>query len=164
MIQDFLDRLYATLPVVHRPNFLADFKAKREESDSSFLALLIGMVALVAATSARKFDSYGLQTTPLPFQSRTAMVSHCFREISKLNKGDDLFVPSYNDWAAWLLIGSALYQLKSLDRDEFQNSSKAFMELSRYQRFHDIRTYEGLDCIQTQLRKKAFWQMFIIYV
>lgn len=164
VVKDFLDDLHVTLPVVHRPTFFADFAARREESDRSFLALVIGMVAVAVATSARRFNSYRSGATPIPFQSRTAMVSHCFRKICDLTEVDEFDAKSYNNWAALLLIGSAQFQLKNLHSDELRHASKRFWELTRFHRFHDPTTYTQLDCIETQLRKKAFWQTFISYV
>ena len=38
------------------------------------------------------------------------------------------------------------------------------MQLARLLDFHKIESYNGLDCIQTQLRKKGFWLMFYGYM
>ncbi|KAJ5737711.1 uncharacterized protein N7483_002836 [Penicillium malachiteum] len=135
IMNDYLDYVYPMVPVVHRPSFK---KALCEEQDEGFSALTVSIASLVVATMAGRFQTYRNHNTPLRFSSRKEMK----------------FAISYLFYAAFLQLGDHNWS-RMLSVEAFQ--------LARLLNLHRISEYRGLNCIETQLRKKGFWLVFYSY-
>lgn len=159
MMDDYLEFIYPLIPVVHRPTFRNDLKRNRDLSDSDFLALIICLCAVTVGLLPRRFHQY---RPSLRFSTRTEMVNCCHGICQRLRG------PSYFDeinlqkWAASYLLNISFFQIGQ------QNLSRMVeveaMQLARLLNIHRVMEYDGLNCIETQLRKKAFWLMFYGYV
>ncbi|KAJ5993224.1 beta-glucosidase [Penicillium sp. IBT 35674x] len=160
MMQDYLTYLYPLVPIVHRPSFK---KALQEEQqDEVFAALTVMIAALVVATMPARFQAYQAHDPPLRFSSRKEMVHFCYQKVMALRK------PSYYDhlnfqkFAISYLLFAAFLQLGDHNWGRMM-SAEAF-QLARLLNLHSIGEYQGLNCIETQLRKKGFWLLFYCHV
>ncbi|OKO98835.1 hypothetical protein PENSUB_8752 [Penicillium subrubescens] len=162
IMQDYLDYIYPMVPVVHRPSFLKALEEDQDCEDEGFLALTLSIAALVVATMANRFRTYQSHTPPLRFSSRKEMVHFCYQKILALRTAsyyDELnfqkFAISYIYFAAFLQLG---------DHNWSRMVSVEAMQIARLLNLHRISEYDGLNCIETQLRKKGFWLVFYCYV
>lgn len=163
IIQDFLDIIYPTVPLVHRPTFVADLKNERERFDPSFLNLLIAMCATVVAIVASRFHHYCSSTTRLRFQTRAEMVLFCSEMIQRSQKVDYFDEPTHTKWATSYLIGLCYFHVGFAESSVLMRNAEQ-IQLARILRFHEPETYKGLNCIEVQLKKKAFWLTFFGHV
>lgn len=162
IMQDYLDCLYPMVPVVHRPSFLEALQEDRDCEDEGFLSLTISIAALAVATMANKFRMYQSHSPPLRFSTRKEMIHFCYQKILALRTSsyfDELnfqkFAISYLYFAAFLQLG---------DHNWSRMLSVEAMQIARLLNLHRISEYEGLNCIETQLRKKGFWLVFYCFV
>lgn len=163
IIYDFLDIIYPTVPLVHRPTFIADLKNERDRFDPSFLDLLVAMCATVVAIVASRFHHYCSSATPLRFQTRAEMVSFCFEMIHVSRKADYFDEPTHTKWATSYLLSLSYYHVGFAESSILMRIAE-HVQIARILRFHDLETYKGINCIEVQLKKKAFWLCFFFYV
>lgn len=162
ILEDYLELLYPSIPIVHRPTFHHDFSQGRDLSDDDFLGLTIAICAVLIATMPRKFQEYQSGHTPLQFQTRTEMVHRC-REITvSLQDSNHYDVISLNKWAIPYLLSIAYFQIGQHNRARMLEVEA--IQLARLLELHNPSSHVGLSCIETQLRKKAFWLMFYTFV
>lgn len=162
MLNDYLDLLYPLIPVVHRPSFRRDLECHRDSYDNDFLGVIVALCAVLIATIPRKFEEYHTYEDSLRFNSRTEMVNFCW-EINQSTRKPDYFDQiGHRKWAI-----SYLFYLSYLQIGQ-HNRSRMFeveaMQIARLLDLHFIPSYNGLNCIEKQLRKKAFWLMIYGYV
>lgn len=162
MMQDYLELLYPLLPVVHRPTFIKDLKNDRDMYDKVFLALVVALSAALVGTIPRKFHEYQGWTKPLRFTTRKQMVDFCYELIYSLRGADYFDEPTHEKWAATYLLKVATYQLGRSNRAPMLLAEAS--QISRLMRYDDPTSYEGLSCIEVQLRKKAFWMTLYPFV
>ncbi|KAJ5672234.1 hypothetical protein N7507_001361 [Penicillium longicatenatum] len=160
IMQDYLTYLYPMVPIVHRPSFK---KALQEEHyDEGFSALTATIAALVVATMPGRFQAYQAHDPPLRFSSRKEMVHFCYQKAMALRR------PSYYDhlnfqkFSISYLLFAAFLQLG--DHNWGRMVSVEAFQLARLLNLHSISEYRGLNCIETQLRKKGFWLLFYSHV
>ncbi|KAL2063233.1 hypothetical protein VTL71DRAFT_5038 [Oculimacula yallundae] len=135
---------------------------RKDLYDKDFLALVLSICAATVGTMPRKFNEYRNATSPLRFQSRTEMINYCY-DMSWGLRGSDYFDEiSFNKWASSYFMQIAFFQIGQHNRQRMVEVEA--MQLARLLDLHKISSYDGLDCIQTQLRKKGFWLMFYGYV
>ncbi|KAF4958815.1 hypothetical protein FGADI_2159 [Fusarium gaditjirri] len=130
ILTDYVTYVYPLIPVIHRPTFELDLNTNRDMHDADFLALIISLCAVTVSLLPTRFQTYRSFSSPLPFQTRTETVDHCY----KLNQG-------FRD-------------TRYFDTVSHQKWAKA----------QHLSSYTGLNAIEVQLRKKAFWLMFYGYV
>ncbi|KAH6715720.1 hypothetical protein BKA61DRAFT_478470 [Leptodontidium sp. MPI-SDFR-AT-0119] len=162
ILEDYLELLYPSIPVVHRPSFHRDVSKGRDLSDNDFLGLTISICAVLIATMPRKFQEYQLSQTPLTFQTRTDMVHRCREIITSLQEPDHYDVISLNKWAIPYLLSVAYFQIGQYNRARMLEVEA--VQLARLLELHNPLSHIGLSCIETQLRKKAFWLTFYTFV
>lgn len=162
MLGDYLRYLYPSIPVVHRPSFRRDALQDRDMFDNNFLGLTIAICAVLVATMPRKFKEYRSCLTPLRFQTRTEMVHYC-RELVLGLQGPAYYDEiSLNKWAVPYLLAIACFHVGQHNRGRMLEVES--MQLARLLELHNISSHVGLNSIEVQLRKRAFWLMFYTYV
>jgi hypothetical protein len=109
-----------------------------------------------------RFKEYKTCATPLRFRTRTEMIRFCYDRAHRLRGYDHFEHVNYNKWAASYLIGIALFQIGEPNQARMLEVES--MQLARLLGLHQISDYIGLNCIEAQLRRKAFWLMFYGYV
>lgn len=162
ILSDYLEHLYPLIPVVHRPTFHRDLCENRDLYDDDFFGLILSLSAVTVGTMPNRFKEYKACATPLRFRTRTEMIRYCHDRVHCL-RGHDFFENiNYNKWAASYLLGIALFQIG--EHNQARMIEVESMQLARLLGLHQISEYAGLNCIEAQLRKKAFWLMFYGYV
>ncbi|KAJ5767217.1 uncharacterized protein N7511_004833 [Penicillium nucicola] len=144
-MQDYLDYIYPMVPVVHRPSFR---KALREDQDSendSCFALMVSIAALVVATMPSRFQAYQSEILSSRFSSRKEFVHFCYAKCVGMRTS------SYFDELGFQKFAVSMLSVEA-------------MQIARLLNLHRISEYEGLNLIETQLRKKGFWLMFYSFV
>ena len=161
-MEDYLDHLYPVIPVVHRPSFRHSLHQNRDLHDKQFLGLLLALCATTVGILPSKFEEYRSAPVRIKFQTRTEMIDCCYA-ISIQLRGPRYFDEiSYSKWAASYLLALAFFQIGELNRARMIEVES--MQFARLLELHRISAYSGLNCIETQMRKKAFWLMFYGYV
>ncbi|PVH72284.1 hypothetical protein DL98DRAFT_610980 [Cadophora sp. DSE1049] len=154
--------LYPSIPIFHRPSFQRGLSEGRDLSDNDFLGLTIALCAVLISTMPRKFQEYQTARTPLRFQTRTEMVHRCREMIMSLQDSNHYDVISLNKWAIPYLLSVAYFQMGQHNRARMLEVEA--IQLARLLELHNPMSHVGLSCIETQLRKKAFWLMFYTFV
>lgn len=162
ILEDYVELLYPSIPIFHRPSFQRDLSEGRDLSDNDFLGLTIALCAVLISTMPRKFQEYKTARTPLQFQTRTEMVHRCREMITSLQDSNHYDVISLNKWAIPYLLSVAYFQMGQHNRARMLEVEA--IQLARLLKLHNPLSHVGLSCIETQLRKKAFWLMFYTFV
>lgn len=162
ILHDYLDIVYPLIPVVHKPLFLKDLSQAKDRFDPDFLGLAVALCATTVGLLPRKFHEYRSSNTPLAFQTRTEMIDRCYDMLLGLRGPDYFDKINQQKWAVSYLMCVAFFQIGQLNRARMIEVEA--MQLARLLEFHRIQSYDGLNCIEMQLRKKAFWLMFYGYV
>lgn len=161
-MKDYLDHLYPLIPIVHRPSFRADLDNGKDLYDNDFQGLVLSICAATMGTLPRKFNEYRSSDTPLRFKTRTEMINKCYDLYLGLRGPDYFDEINFNKWASSYFMQIAFFQIGQHNRQRMIEVEA--MQLARLLDLHKISSYDGLDCIQTQLRKKGFWLMFYGYM
>jgi hypothetical protein len=162
MLDDYLEFLYPLIPVVHRPSFRQDLRQNRDVYDKDFLGLILSLCAATVGTMPRRFRAYRSFQTPIQFQTRTEMIRYCYDLSSELRGPDYFDRINLQKWATSYMMTISFFQIGEHNRSRMVEVES--MQFARLLDLHRISGYDGLNCIETQLRKKAFWLMFYGYV
>lgn len=157
-MSDYLNIMYPVVPVVHRPSLRRDLAAGRDACDSDFFLLLVGICAVTLALCSSRFEQYRLLDPTLPFQTPEAMINHCY-DLLVCHRGASYYDQvSHQEWAVSYCFVTAFFQIGHHNRSRMLEIES--MQLARLLELHRASTYEGLDLIEAQLRRKAFWLIF----
>lgn len=166
ILNDYLDLIYPLVPVVHRPTFRASLAAARDVDDAEFLALIIAIAALTVGLLPSRFPVYRQSMSSAlaaRFKTRMAMINCCMDMCMRLR----YLTPTYWDqvshrkWAVCYLLSVGCFQTGQTNRSRMLEVES--MQIGRLLGFHRIADYDGLNLIEKQLRKKAFWLTFYAY-
>ncbi|KAK7213939.1 hypothetical protein V2G26_021117 [Clonostachys chloroleuca] len=100
--------------------------------------------------------------TPLPFQTRTEMANHCYKLNQSFRDTTYFDTVNHQKWASTYLLALAFHQIGNSNL--WRMLEVEAMQVIRLLEVHHIVSYAGLDVIEAQLRKKAFWLMFYDYI
>ncbi|KAL3483617.1 hypothetical protein BJX62DRAFT_244733 [Aspergillus germanicus] len=157
--QDFLTYVYPLILAVHIPTFLSSLAAHRTLLNRLFACLQASIFAIVNALLPSRFDHYKAVDPTLGRNDRiTDKVHAVFRanDVFGLIKGPELQdEPNLTCWATVYLFGAAYTSLNLLHRSVMFRSHTYTIMLSMH--LHLIKSYAGLNPIETQLRKEAVW-------
>lgn len=157
---DYLDLIYPLVPVVHRPTFRAHLSTHRDVTDTEFLEILLALTALTVGLLPSRFPHYQSMAPEVSsrFSTRSAMINSCVEICMSLR------TPTYWDqinqrkWAVCYLLSVGCFQTGQTNRSRMLEIEAT--QIGRLLGLHRISDYEGLNCIDAQLRKKSFWLMF----
>ncbi|KAM5344108.1 hypothetical protein ACJ41O_012645 [Fusarium nematophilum] len=159
IMRDYIDRIYPLVPVVHLPTFRAELAANRDVEDLDFLSLIIALVALTIGLLPSRFDDY--QAMASRFGTRTAAISCCSQLCLRLRPADYWDQVSHRKWAVAYTLSIGSFQTGQMNQSRMFDAEA--IQVARLLCIHSIPEYDGLNCIETQLRKKAFWLQFYSY-
>ncbi|WYZ34576.1 hypothetical protein EsH8_I_000852 [Colletotrichum jinshuiense] len=163
LMADYLDLVYPLVPVVHRPSFRHDLTNNRDATDPDFLALLISLAALTVGLLPSRFREYRAidPRAGMRFETRTALINCCAEICMRQRTASYWDQVNHRKWAVSYVLSVACFQTGQANRSRMFDVE--YLQLSRLLGLHRISEYEGLNCIETQLRKKAFWMLFYGY-
>lgn len=162
----FFDFVYPLTPCVHKPSFMADLHSHREERDPLFFALVMSTVASTLVQVPRSY---------LPMERAVVrkLAQTCY-EASR-----HITIVSYDPPTSMHVIIRYLYVFilprVILVQILFSDSIYHFCEghettqhaafgeavhIAVTLRIHEEASYEGLDPIECEVRRRAFWLLF----
>ncbi|KAK7420512.1 hypothetical protein QQX98_002710 [Neonectria punicea] len=163
IMNDYLDLIYPLVPVVHRPSFRVDLASNRDLTDPEFLAIVIAIAALTVGLLPSRFPVYRAMApdVAMRFETRMAMINCCVDMCMRVRNYNYWDHVSLRKWAVCYLLSVGCFQTGQTNRSRMLEVES--MQIGRLLGLHRISDYDGLNCIETQLRKKAFWLMFYTY-
>ncbi|CAG9986243.1 unnamed protein product [Clonostachys byssicola] len=163
IIDDYLARIYPLIPVVHRPTFRR--RLNQSDDDPDFLALILSLVVVAVGLLPSRFPYYQSLTSgslsTCKFQTRESVINACIDLCMEMRTATYWDQVSHQKWATSYLLSVGCFQLGQANRSRMLEVE--FLQTGRLLGIHRIADYEGLNCIETQLRKKAFWLCFYTY-
>ncbi|KAH7099515.1 fungal-specific transcription factor domain-containing protein [Auriculariales sp. MPI-PUGE-AT-0066] len=146
----FFDFVYPLTPCIHQPSFLADFAAHREESDPIFFALVMSTVASTLVQLPRSY---------LPMsRAEVRQLAQSCHEASR-----HVTVGSYDPPTSALVVIRYLDTVYHFCLGNDATSHASFGEAQHIAvtlHMHEEASYEGLDPIECEMRRRAFWLLF----
>ncbi|KAK1639268.1 hypothetical protein BDP81DRAFT_448091 [Colletotrichum phormii] len=163
LMADYLDLVYPLVPVVHRPSFRHDLATNRDITDPDFFAVLMSLAALTVGLLPSRFRDYRAvdPEAAMRFENRTAMINCCAEICTRQRTANYWDHINHRKWAVCYVLSVACFQTGQVNRSRMFDVE--YLQVSRLLGLHRISEYEGLNCIETQLRKKAFWMLFYGY-
>lgn len=170
LMADYLDLVYPLVPVVHRPSFRRDLAANRDVADPDFFALLVSLCALTVGLLPSRFRDYRAAADhpeasaaggARRYDTRTALIDRCAEVCTRQRPAGYWDRVNHRKWAVSYVLSVACFQTGQVNRSRMFDVE--YLQLSRLLGLHRVSEYDGLNCVETQLRKKAFWLMFYGY-
>ncbi|KAG8879600.1 hypothetical protein FRB98_005598 [Tulasnella sp. 332] len=146
----FFDYVYPLTPCVHKPSFYEGLREKREEKDPLFFALVCSTVASTLVQVPRSY---------LPLErDEVRKLAKKFSEASRL-----VTIASYDPPSSILVVIRYFDNVYHFCEGHDATSHAAFGEAAHIAvtlHMHEEASYEGLDFIESEVRRRAFWLLF----
>lgn len=162
ILRDYITYVYPVVPVIHIPTFHSMFDQEYDSKDPEFLLLIISLCAFTMGLLPSRFSVYREYKSPLPFESRTEMANHCYRLNQSLRSIAYWDTVNHQKWASSYLLALTFHQTGNTNL--WRMLEVEAMQLLRLLEVQYVSSYTGLNPVETQLRKKAFWLMFYAYI
>jgi hypothetical protein len=161
LMQDFIEALYCLVPIIHIPTFQADLESDRLSHDTNFYLFCVSICSLMFCAMPHTFGRYHHSAGLCEFTDREATIAAIRDTIHQTRPYDYLERLSFEIWAISYMqvLTDALlgyYNTAKIHLAELLTISKAL-------RIHRLAGYAGLNPVEAQLRRKAFWQTFMAY-
>ncbi|OJT12796.1 hypothetical protein TRAPUB_10631 [Trametes pubescens] len=146
----FFDFVYPLTPCVHKPSFMADVHSRREERDPLFFALVMSTVASTLVQVPRSY---------LP------MERHAVRKLAQTchEASRHITVASYDPPTSMHVVIRYFDCVYHFCEGHDATQHAAFGEAAHIAvtlRMHEESSYEGLDLIECEVRRRTFWLLF----
>ncbi|KAK0388795.1 hypothetical protein NLU13_5038 [Sarocladium strictum] len=162
VLRDYITYIYPLIPVIHIPTFEVHFDQEHDTHNQEFFLLIISLCALTIGLLPSRFAAYREFKDPLPFESRTEAANHCYKLNQGLRDIEYWDTVSHQKWASSYLLALAFHQIGNVNL--WRMLEVEAIQLLRLLEVQHSSSYVGLDPVEVQLRKKAFWLMFYAYV
>ncbi|KAH6686619.1 hypothetical protein F5X68DRAFT_231964 [Plectosphaerella plurivora] len=143
---------------LHMPTFRAELATNQDVKDPVFLSLTISLVALVVSVLPSRFPSYQSMNTDRHFATRSDMAEYCWTVCLQLRSARYWDQISQRKWAISYALCMSAFQLGQNNQGRMFEAEA--MQTARLLGVHLVSEYTGLNPVETQLRKKAFWLQF----
>ncbi|CEL52150.1 Transcriptional activator protein acu-15 OS=Neurospora crassa (strain ATCC 24698 / 74-OR23-1A / CBS 708,71 / DSM 1257 / FGSC 987) GN=acu-15 PE=1 SV=2 [Rhizoctonia solani AG-1 IB] len=146
----FFDLVYPLTPCIHRPSFMADLANRREERDPLFFALVMSTVASTLVQAPRSY-------IPMDRPSVRRLAQQC-HEASR-----HITVTSYDPPTSMMVVIRYFDTCYHFCEGHDATSHAAFGEAAHIAvtlHMHEEASYEGLDPIECEIRRRTFWLLF----
>ncbi|KAG7088236.1 hypothetical protein E1B28_012251 [Marasmius oreades] len=146
----FFDFVYPLTPCVHKPSFMADLHARREERDPLFFALVMSTVASTLVQVPRSY-------LPLDRPVVRRLAQTCY-EASR-----HITVASYDPPTSMHVVVRYFDCVYHFCEGHDATQHAAFGEAAHIAvtlRMHEESSYDGLDPIECEVRRRIFWLLF----
>ncbi|KXJ94170.1 hypothetical protein Micbo1qcDRAFT_231719 [Microdochium bolleyi] len=161
ILQDFQDRIYPSLPLVHLPYLRHAVSQRLYQTDGAFQRLCFALCAVTVASVPRKFGQYSQGAYAdiaemVDKACQLVLLSRLSSVASWQNKAihDYMVVPA-------LLAIATLYA--GLNSAAWTYASEAIQFL-RTLRLYRKESYAALDPVTAEICKRAFWTLYIIQI
>ncbi|KAI0081588.1 hypothetical protein K474DRAFT_1656393 [Panus rudis PR-1116 ss-1] len=146
----FFDFVYPLTPCVHKPSFMADVHARREERDPLFFALVMSTVASTLVQVPRSY-------LPMERHAVRKLAQQC-HEASR-----HITVASYDPPTSMHVVIRYFDCVYHFCEGHDATQHAAFGEAAHIAitlRMHEESSYEGLELIECEVRRRTFWLLF----
>ncbi|KAG1745856.1 fungal-specific transcription factor domain-containing protein [Suillus paluster] len=146
----FFDFVYPLTPCVHKPSFMADLHTRREEHDPLFFALVMSTVASTLVQVPRSY-------LPMERSVVRKLAQTCY-EASR-----HITIASYDPPTSMHVVIRYFDCIYHFCEGHDATSHAAFGEAAHIAvtlRMHEEASYEGLDPIECEVRRRTFWLLF----
>ncbi|KAH8825044.1 fungal-specific transcription factor domain-containing protein [Flagelloscypha sp. PMI_526] len=146
----FFDFVHPLTPCVHKPSFMADLHARREERDPLFFALVMSVVASTLVQMPRSY-------IPMERQAVRKLAQTCHEASRQIS------VASYDPPTSMHVVIRYLDCCYHFCEGHDATQHAAFGEAAHIAvtlRMHEEASYEGLDPIECEVRRRTFWLLF----
>ncbi|EPS98453.1 hypothetical protein FOMPIDRAFT_1031471 [Fomitopsis schrenkii] len=146
----FFDFVYPLTPCVHKQSFMSDIHSHREERDPLFFALVM---STVASTLVQVPKSY------------VPMERHAVRKLAQTchEASRHISVASYDPPTSMHVVIRYFDTVYHFCEGHDATQHAAFGEAAHIAitlRMHEESSYEGLDLIECEVRRRTFWLLF----
>ncbi|GBE83232.1 fungal-specific transcription factor domain-containing protein [Sparassis latifolia] len=146
----FFDFVYPLTPCVHKPSFMADVHGHREERDPLFFALVMSTVASTLVQVPRSY---------------VPMERHAVRKLAQTchEASRHISVASYDPPTCMHVVIRYFDCIYHFCEGHDATQHAAFGEAAHIAitlRMHEESSYEGLDLIECETRRRTFWLLF----
>ncbi|KAF8916960.1 fungal-specific transcription factor domain-containing protein [Mucidula mucida] len=146
----FFDFVYPLTPCVHKPSFMADLHSRREERDPLFFALVMSTVASTLVQVPRSY-------VPMERAVVRKLAQTCYEASRHIS------VASYDPPTSMHVVIRYFDGIYHFCEGHDATQHAAFGEAAHIAvtlRMHEENSYEGLDPIEGEVRRRAFWLLF----
>ncbi|KAG2057828.1 hypothetical protein BDR06DRAFT_162916 [Suillus hirtellus] len=146
----FFDFVYPLTPCIHKPSFMADLHTKREERDPLFFALVMSTVASTLVQVPRSY-------VPMERSVVRKLAQRCY-EASR-----HITTAAYDPPMSMHVIIRYFDCIYHFCEGNDAAQHAAFGEAAHIAvtlRMHEELSYEGLDPIECEVRRRTFWLLF----
>ncbi|KAG6813585.1 hypothetical protein H0H92_009629 [Tricholoma furcatifolium] len=146
----FFDFVYPLTPCIHKPSFMADLHSRREERDPLFFALVMSTVASTLVQVPRSY-------LPMerPVVRKLAQTCHeASRHISVVS-----YDPPTSMHVVIRYLDCVYHFCEGHDATQHASFGEA-AHIAVTLRMHEEASYEGLDPIECEVRRRTFWLLF----
>ncbi|KAG8787118.1 hypothetical protein FRC15_009960 [Serendipita sp. 397] len=151
IIQLFFDFVYPLTPCVHRPSFMADLSSRREERDPLFYALVMSTIASTLVQVPRS-------CLPIVERKQVRRLAQLCHEASR-----HVTVAAYDPPTSTHVVIRYFDTVYHFCEGHDATSHASFGEAAHIAvtlHMHEEASYEGLDPIETEVRRRVFWLLF----
>ncbi|CCA77968.1 hypothetical protein PIIN_00682 [Serendipita indica DSM 11827] len=151
IIQLFFDFVYPLTPCVHRPSFMADLSSRREERDPLFFALVMSTIASTLVQVPRSY-------LPIVERKQVRRLAQLCHEASR-----HVTVAAYDPPTSTHVVVRYFDTVYHFCEGHDATSHASFGEAAHIAvtlHMHEEASYEGLDPIETEVRRRVFWLLF----
>ncbi|KAI0953718.1 hypothetical protein AcW1_007867 [Taiwanofungus camphoratus] len=146
----FFDFVYPLTPCIHKPSFMADVHSHREERDPLFFALVMSTLASTLVQVPRSY---------LP------MERHAVRKLAQTchEASRHISVVSYDPPTVTHVVVRYFDTIYHFCEGHDATQHAAFGEAAHVAitlRMHEESSYEGLDLVESEVRRRTFWLLF----
>ncbi|OJA17171.1 hypothetical protein AZE42_00239 [Rhizopogon vesiculosus] len=146
----FFDFVYPLTPCIHKPSFMADLHTRREERDPLFFALVMSTLALTLVQVPRSY-------LPMERSVVRKLAQTCY-EASR-----HITIVSYDPPTSMHVVIRYFDCVYHFCEGHDATQHAAFGEAAHIAvalRMHEETSYEGLDPIECEVRRRTFWLLF----
>ncbi|KAM5368725.1 hypothetical protein ACJZ2D_009391 [Fusarium nematophilum] len=161
VINDFLFRVYPLVPFIHMPRFKAQLAARNFETDPAFFRLCVALCAITVASLPRNLAMYGSTgyRDAIGMVDRASQLITCSYMTTMPSWQDEPSAERLNisilEAVAFLYVGRI--------KTGYLHMGDA-IQCCRDLGLCRSDTYQGLDPVGVELRKRLFWLLFISQV
>jgi hypothetical protein len=164
----FFDFLYPLTPCVHQPSFMAGLDSRKDERDPLFSALVMSMVASTLVQVPRSY--FPMERSVMRKLAQTCHEGSRLVSITSYDPPTSTHV-IIRFLSVHLFLGQLLSNISLPSRDYIYHFCQghngrqhaAFGEavhIAVTLRMHEETSYEGLDPIESEIRRRTLWLLF----
>lgn len=146
----FFDYVYPLTPCLHKPSFMADVHARREEHDPLFFALVMSTVASTLIQVPRSY-------IPMERHAVRKLAQACHEASRYITVAT--YDPPSSTHVVIRYFDCVYHFCEGHDATQHAALGEA-CHIAITLRMHEESSYESLDPIEAEVRRRAFWLLF----